>query len=62
MGQKAELIINVDGSNHNISRHIYGQFAEHLRRCIYDGFWVADRMKVAKKDRIRLDIAEALKK
>ena len=21
-----------------ISRHIYGQFAEHLGRCIYDGF------------------------
>ncbi|MEI9908654.1 MAG: alpha-L-arabinofuranosidase C-terminal domain-containing protein [Bacteroidota bacterium] len=45
-----------------ISRHIYGHFSEHLGRCIYDGFWVADSMNVPKKDRIRLDIVEALKK
>lgn len=45
-----------------ISRHIYGHFSEHLGRCIYDGFWVSDTLQVAKKDRIRLDIVEALKK
>ncbi len=45
-----------------ISRHIYGHFSEHLGRCIYDGFWVSDTLKVPKKDRIRLDIVEALKK
>ena len=45
-----------------INRHIYGHFSEHLGRCIYDGFWVADSMKVPKKDRIRLDVVEALKK
>jgi alpha-L-arabinofuranosidase len=50
------------GKGHTISRHIYGHFAEHLGRCIYDGFWVADTMKVPKKDRIRLDIVDALKK
>ena len=60
--QLANVTISINGVNHNISRHIYGQFAEHLGRCIYDGFWVADTMKVAKKDRIRLDIVEALKK
>lgn len=54
----------IDGSNpsNTISRHIYGHFSEHLGRCIYDGFWVSDSMKVAKKDRIRLDVVEALKK
>ncbi|MCW3089356.1 MAG: alpha-N-arabinofuranosidase [Ferruginibacter sp.] len=54
----------IDGTNPRtvISRHIYGHFSEHLGRCIYDGFWVADSMKVPKKDRIRLDIVEALKK
>lgn len=57
--QQAEVTINGNGANHNISRHIYGHFAEHLGRCIYDGFWVADTMKVAKKDRIRLDVVEA---
>src|SRR4028118_777601 len=61
--QQIELNVNTDTSKaHLISRHIYGHFAEHLGRCIYDGFWVADTMKVAKKDRIRLDIVEALKK
>lgn len=60
--QQAEVTINANASNHTISRHIYGHFAEHLGRCIYDGFWVSDTMKVAKKDRIRLDVVEALKK
>ena len=45
-----------------ISRHIYGQFAEHLGRGIYDGFWVDPKMPVKKQDRVRLDIVEALKK
>ena len=45
-----------------ISRHIYGHFSEHLGRCIYDGFWVADTLNVQKQGRIRMDIVEALKK
>ncbi|WP_207495885.1 alpha-N-arabinofuranosidase [Aridibaculum aurantiacum] len=61
--QQAEVTINAGAGapTHTISRHIYGHFAEHLGRCIYDGFWVADTMKVPKKDRIRLDVVEALK-
>jgi alpha-L-arabinofuranosidase len=56
--------VTIDATNlqTTISRHIYGHFAEHLGRCIYDGFWVGDSVKVPKKDRIRLDIVEALKK
>lgn len=56
--------ISVDGVNPKttISRHIYGHFSEHLGRCIYDGFWVADSLNVPKKDRIRLDVVDALKK
>jgi alpha-N-arabinofuranosidase len=46
-----------------ISRHIYGHFAEHLGRCIYDGFYVGDANKtIPNKDGIRLDIIDALKK
>ena len=62
LAQQAEVIINASPSKHIISRHIYGHFAEHLGRSIYDGFWVSDTMKVPKKDRIRLDVVEALKK
>jgi alpha-N-arabinofuranosidase len=56
--------LTIDGSNPKtvISRHIYGHFSEHLGRCIYDGYWVGDSVRVPKKDRIRLDIVDALKK
>ena len=56
--------VTVNGSNAvtTISKHIYGHFAEHLGRCIYDGFWVSDTASIPKKDRLRLDIVEALKK
>src|SRR5690348_13688938 len=37
-----------------ISRFIYGHFSEDLGRCIYDGFWTGDH--------IRMDVVEALKK
>lgn len=60
----AQTNVVIDGTNspNTISRHIYGHFSEHLGRCIYDGFWVGDSVNVPKKDRIRLDIVEALKK
>lgn len=61
--QEVTLTIEANSANQpTISRHIYGHFAEHLGRCIYDGFWVSDTLGVPKKDRIRLDIVEALKK
>lgn len=56
------VVIDATNSTNIISRHIYGHFSEHLGRCIYDGFWVADTLNVAKKDRIRLDVVDALKK
>ncbi len=43
-----------DTSGPVISRNIYGHFSEDLGRCIYDGFWTGDK--------IRMDIVEALKK
>ena len=43
-----------DSSGPVISRNIYGHFSEHLGRCIYDGFWTGDH--------IRMDIVDALKR
>lgn len=37
--QPVQLIVNADLGVDTISRHIYGHFAEHLGRNIYDGFW-----------------------
>ncbi len=59
---QVEVAVNTTAPAPTISSHIYRPFREHLGRCIYDGFWVSDTMKVPKKDRIRLDIVEALKK
>ena len=56
------LLINAIQPSLTISKHIYGHFSEHLGRCIYDGFWVSDTSSLLKKDRIRLDVVEALKK
>ena len=50
------------GSKLTISKYIYGQFAEHLGHGIYGGFWVDKTLPVAKQDRIRLDVVNALKK
>ncbi len=59
---EATLYVDSKKSNITISRHIYGQFAEHLGRSIYDGFWVDKSLNVQKQGRIRMDIVEALKK
>jgi alpha-N-arabinofuranosidase len=57
---KASLEVS-NTSKDTISRHIYGQFAEHLGRGIYGGFWVDKTLPVEKQDRIRLDVVKALK-
>lgn len=55
--------INADEGKTVINRHIYGHFAEHLGRCIYDGFYVGENnTKVPNKNGVRLDVIDALKK
>lgn len=44
-----------------INKNIYGHFAEHLGRCIYDGFYVGENSSIPNTDGIRKDIIEALK-
>ena len=36
------LVIHADQAEDTISRNIYGQFSEHLGRCIYGGIWVGE--------------------
>jgi alpha-N-arabinofuranosidase len=60
--QEITAALNTDEARTVISKHIYGHFAEHLGRCIYDGFWVDENLDVKKQGRIRLDVVEALKK
>ncbi|NHN25018.1 alpha-N-arabinofuranosidase [Flavobacterium jejuense] len=45
-----------------ISKHIYGHFAEHLGRCIYDGIYVGeDHKTIPTTNGVRNDIISALK-
>lgn len=44
-----------------IPKEIYGQFSEHLGRCIYDGIWVGPDSSIPNIDGYRKDVLEALK-
>ena len=57
----ANAVLNLDVEGPVISRHLYGHFAEHLGRCIYDGFYVGEDSPVPNEGGIRLDVVEALR-
>ncbi len=51
-----------DSAKIQISKHIYGHFAEHLGRCIYGGIFVgAENDSIPQTDGVRNDVIEALK-
>lgn len=55
------LVVNADLGSTRISKHIYGHFAEHLGRCIYEGLWVGEDSAVPNTRGIRNDVVAALK-
>jgi alpha-N-arabinofuranosidase len=59
--QTNSIIINADLGCSKINPHIYGHFAEHLGRCIYDGFWVGEDSPIPNIRGIRQDIVQALR-
>lgn len=44
-----------------ISPNLYGHFAEHLGRCIYEGIWVGTDSRIPNQDGFRSDTLEALR-
>ncbi|WP_368975517.1 alpha-N-arabinofuranosidase [Caldifermentibacillus hisashii] len=56
-----DIIINTDIEKSKISRHIYGHFAEHLGRGIYEGIWVGEDSPIPNTNGIRNDVLKALK-
>jgi alpha-N-arabinofuranosidase len=58
---KATFTIRVDQPRWVINRNIYGQFAEHLGRLIYDGIWVGEGSPIPNTRGIRNDVVSALK-
>ncbi len=59
---KADLVIRADQPQFTINRNIYGQFAEHLGRDIYDGLWVGENSPIPNTRGIRNDVVAALKR
>lgn len=53
------MVINADLGQDTISRQIYGQFAEHLGRGIYDGIWTQSGTG---EWHLRRDVVDALRK
>ncbi|WP_314060452.1 alpha-L-arabinofuranosidase C-terminal domain-containing protein [uncultured Vagococcus sp.] len=56
-----KLTIVADKKGPKISKYIYGQFAEHLGRCIYEGIWVGKDSEIPNVNGIRSDVVAALK-
>jgi alpha-N-arabinofuranosidase len=57
-----KVIVNTDSAETKISRHIYGHFAEHISRVIYDGIYVGeDNTNIPHTNGVRNDVIEALK-
>tara|TARA_R110001583_G_scaffold5071_8_gene27992 strand:+ start:1100 stop:2623 length:1524 start_codon:yes stop_codon:yes gene_type:complete len=62
MAQQVKITIQESRAKDTISKHIYGHFAEHLGRCIYDGIYVGEENKIIPNTNgVRNDIIKALK-
>jgi alpha-N-arabinofuranosidase len=57
-----KFILNTDIHSGTINKNIYGHFAEHLGRCVYEGMWVGEESPIPNTNGIRHDVVEALKK
>lgn len=55
------VIVNTRVSKGTINKNIYGQFAEHLGRCIYEGVFVKDEDGIPNVNGMRKDVMDALK-
>lgn len=57
----AKLVINETNKLSKINEEIYGHFAEHLGRCIYEGLYVGENSDIPNVNGMRKDVVEALK-
>jgi alpha-N-arabinofuranosidase len=57
-----EITLDVKLAKTTIDRNIYGHFAEHLGRCIYEGIWVGEDSPIPNVRGIRKDVVAALRR
>jgi len=58
---QAALTIRLDQPGAVINRNIYGHFAEHLGRLVYEGLWVGEDSPIPNTRGLRNDVVVALK-
>ena len=56
-----QLTVSAEAAAPQISRHIFGQFSEHLGRCVYEGIWVGEDSPIPNVRGIRSDVVAALR-
>ncbi|MFK7733415.1 MAG: alpha-N-arabinofuranosidase [Pseudomonadales bacterium] len=57
----ATVSIDTNNSGPQINKNVYGQFAEHLGRVLYDGMWVGPESTIPNTRGWRNDVLEALR-
>lgn len=60
--EKIEILVDTQKPGPVINKNIYGQFAEHLGRGVYEGLWVGPDSKIPNTKGWRNDVVGALKK
>jgi alpha-N-arabinofuranosidase len=58
---RVQLSVATGTAGPEISRHLFGQFAEHLGTGVYGGIWVGKDSKIPNTRGIRKDVVEALR-
>ena len=57
----SKIIVNKQDKKSTINKNIYGNFSEHLGRCIYGGVFVGKDSDIPNVNGMRTDVVEALK-
>ncbi len=57
----SKLVINTYDKKSHIDKNIYGNFSEHLGRCIYNGIYVGKDSPIPNENGMRTDIVKALR-
>jgi alpha-N-arabinofuranosidase len=56
-----KYLINPNQKLSKINKDVYGNFSEHLGRCIYEGLYVGEDSPIPNVNGMRVDVVNALK-
>jgi alpha-N-arabinofuranosidase len=57
----ANILLETQRKRGKINKNIYGHFAEHLGRCVYEGMWVGAESPIPNTHGLRNDVIHALR-